>query len=213
MEVNGRFIKVDGMKITADDFLQANLLTVRPHPIARIIGFVLNVFWFLFILAALIFYFRDQLFLGWILLPIFLVGVWLVWRYIVFPIRVRKIYEQDSDLNLPCSLETTADGIRTTNETGSHLRRWSDIVKWREDKQLLLLFLSDVKFLMLPKRQITESGLYSSIRDELDEHAIPEYEGRWVGTIIWLGITLLIVAWLGSLFFLIALSWLWPILR
>ena len=83
------------------------------------------------------------------------VSGWLAWYFgyylIYLRYRCKKIYCQQKSLNLPAQYEWDNEAIYATNESGSGKIKWSDYVKWRESKQLFLLYQSDVIFNIVPK--------------------------------------------------------------
>jgi hypothetical protein len=67
-------------------------------------------------------------------------------------VQCRKIYAQQTSLQLPYRLVVSAGTITCSSERGSTMFKLHEMVRWAEDSTLFLLYTSDVMFLMVPKR-------------------------------------------------------------
>jgi len=74
------------------------------------------------------------------------------WRRFLLPRRARRIFAQQKNLQQPFEIRWDDDGLRGVSERGSSHTPWSDYLKWSQDDRIILLYLSDVMFQMLPKR-------------------------------------------------------------
>jgi len=73
-------------------------------------------------------------------------------RFVVVPRQLKRIFAQQKDLSSPFEMTLTDQEFTMRNEFGESHLPWDSFVKWREDKEMLLLYRSDVVFHMLPKR-------------------------------------------------------------
>ncbi|WP_444884560.1 YcxB family protein [Microbulbifer sp. PSTR4-B] len=80
---------------------------------------------------------------------------WLLWYFGYYLVYLRykcnKIYRQQKSLNLPAQFEWDREGISAINERGVVKIKWSDYVKWRESKRIIMLYQSDLIFNIIPK--------------------------------------------------------------
>lgn len=76
-------------------------------------------------------------------------------RWLILPIRARRIFQQQKNLQRPYRVSWDAENVQTSSTSGSSKIPWADFLKWRESKQLFLLYRSDVLFQMYPKRYFT----------------------------------------------------------
>lgn len=74
------------------------------------------------------------------------------WRRFVLPRRARRIFAQQKNLQQPFELRWDDDALRGVSERGSSNTPWSDYLKSAQDDRIILLYLSDVMFQMVPKR-------------------------------------------------------------
>ncbi len=110
-------------------------------------------------------------------LPILIVAAILFYYYVQLPRRIRRIYEQQREMSSPFDHAITASGLATSNQYGHLDRPWEDFRKWKENKDLLLLYLSDVQFVLIPKRFCTAEQL-EALRTYLRGNHVPQ-----VGTV------------------------------
>jgi hypothetical protein len=100
------------------------------------------------------------------------VGILLVvFRYVYIPSRHRRIFRQQKNLHVLYELSWSDTGFVATSERGSVRTAWTDVVKCRENEKLLLLYLSDVMFHILPKRSFPDDATSAQIR-EFVEHSL-----------------------------------------
>ena len=83
------------------------------------------------------------------------------------------MYEQQKELHYPYTITIDEMGIHTKNQIGEAKRPWSLFVKWREDKNLIMLYHSDVMFSMLTKRYLNEEAI-RFVHEQLKKNNIPE---------------------------------------
>ena len=53
---------------------------------------------------------------------------------------------------MPARLQITDTGVTASNSFGQGTYPWSHFHKWKEGKSLLLVYYSDVLFIIVPKR-------------------------------------------------------------
>ncbi len=103
--------------------------------------------------------------------------------YWFLPRSARHIFGQQKETQSPFEWEVTESGLILTNPFASANRPWSNFVKSRENGDLIMLYLSDVQFLLLPKRFCTVEQV-EALRVLLGENKIPVASGLDRGTIM-----------------------------
>ena len=91
------------------------------------------------------------------------------WWWILLPRAVRRQYEQTRHLRNEVTFQVSGGGIETDSGTSRIQYAWSDFRRWKEDEQLFLLQLSDVMYLVIPKRFAAATGDIDEFRSILDE--------------------------------------------
>ncbi len=117
-----------------------------------------------------------------------------LYSFFFLPRKFKRIFQQTKELNLPMEFEITEEGLTITNMLGSLLRPWKNFLKWKEDKAMLMLYLSDVSFVMLPKRFFTDTQQIEGIKRYLDQNQIPTARDRnlWKSSLVILLLTILV---------------------
>jgi hypothetical protein len=72
--------------------------------------------------------------------------------------QLTRVFTQQKDLSAPFEMTLTDQEFSMRNEFGESHLPWDSFVKWKEDKEMLLLYRSDVMFQMLPKRLLHSDG-------------------------------------------------------
>jgi hypothetical protein len=162
---------------TAEDYLHALKLgrhgTLFSNNIARVLLYIL--------LGILL---LSTGYLGWateswspIISVAFFMGVVVAMISLFFviyiPNRAKKIFDQQKELHLPFKMRFGEDGLHFENSIGQATRPWEMFVKWKEDKNILMLYHSDVMFSMLPKRLMNDETIVF-VRDQLKKKNVPE---------------------------------------
>ena len=143
MELKGR--------IAVEDLMTAQWVHVRPRRSFAVVGILLLGLAVFFVAKSFVEH-RQSLTdpMSWIF-PVFLVYVAFI-TFIWVPRKVRRTYAQRKDLHHDISMVVTNSGIASQTERGNSTKPWSDYLKWKEDKNIFLLYLSDQMFQMVPKR-------------------------------------------------------------
>lgn len=92
--------------------------------------------------------------LAWIdALPVlvFLV-IWLWMIYGWLPRRRDRIFRKHREFQELFTMKMTVDSLGIYNARGSAEIVWKQFLKWREDQHLFLLYRSEMRFYMIPKR-------------------------------------------------------------
>lgn len=84
------------------------------------------------------------------------------WRYIGLPIISRRHYRKSKLLHEESSIELLEDGIRSTSSTGNGKLTWDKMLKWRQNKNCILIYLAPRLFAIIPKR-IGSNGFDNSL--------------------------------------------------
>jgi hypothetical protein len=89
---------------------------------------------------------------SYVLISALVLGAFVIARSVVVPRQLTRVFTQQKDLSAPFEMTLTDQEFSVRNEFGESHLPWDSFVKWKEDKEMLLLYRSDVMFHMLPKR-------------------------------------------------------------
>ena len=88
-------------------------------------------------------------------------------RYVYIPWKARRVFRQQKSLQREYSMSWNADGIQTKNKNGENSSSWSEFIRWKENENLFLLYISDIQFYMFPKRAFTNETELNDFRAHL----------------------------------------------
>ncbi|SRR5258708_7011992 len=140
------------IQLTEDDYVKANFLQMRPRPTFKWAGY------FILLLAVIALGFSgfDAVVHQKQLIPFICLAASLAWMAVVFgvtyPKRLKKIFQQQKLLHKPFSFTITDEAILSKAEHGQANLSWDIFRKWKESKELFLLYQSDILFHIVPKR-------------------------------------------------------------
>ena len=147
----------------SSDYVRAQYLHTRPRPVYKVLGAIVLA---LFLWAAWHsltsgdFGVFDLLFLATAVLLILNFTVYLPWK-------TRRIYRQQKALQRELAYKFDDDGVSVTNENGQSLTPWDDYLKWKQNDNLILLYLSDCMYHMLPNRFFSNANEVDGLREIL----------------------------------------------
>ncbi len=130
--------------------------------------------------------------LDYLWLPIVIVLSLFLFYYVLLPRSVRQLYEQKKEMSAPFQYDITPGGLAVSNAFGRSERPWSDFQKWKEDRNFLLLYFSNMQFIIVPKRLCTPEQV-EELRADLRENHVPQLGVVTRRSVI---ITAVIVFWL-----------------
>jgi hypothetical protein len=96
------------------------------------------------------------------------VGVALT-RYLFFPIRLKSRFAERKALHIESTLSRSQEGLTIENVKGHGLVPWSQFIKTRENEIFVLLYTSQAKYLIFPKRFFADPGQLGSFVDLVHE--------------------------------------------
>lgn len=132
-----------------------------------------------------------------LLLGFALVAIPALQRFVLLPNRLKNIYRQQKDLHRPFAFEWNDTGYALESDHGSSRVPWSDVVRWREDKTVIIIYRSDVLFNLVPKRDLGPAELETFrallIQKIGAENTPPIKNSILRNLLIWIVITLVLV--------------------
>lgn len=161
------------------DYRNSSLLHMQPTGFARfslyfIIPIGICIFIYAIYLAA-----SAQVSITPLIPVLVLVAFIVLYRYVFLPNRVKKIFSQQKELSLPFEIEFSDTGMSVSNELGNANRPWGNFHKWKENKDLLILYHSDVLYTILPKRIFSNAAQIEKVKGYLLSNNIPEAKSRF----------------------------------
>ena len=151
-------IEVTGI-LQPSDYVTAQFLNLRPRPGYKVVGVI--------ILAAVLWAgwysfsqgdigVLDYLFVAAILFLIVNFAVYLPWK-------TRRIYRQQKALQRELTYRFDDSGVFASNENGQSTTPWGDYLKWKQNDHMILLYLSDCMYQMIPKMLFERSDDFDKL--------------------------------------------------
>lgn len=163
-----------GGQLTADDYVAANKLHMQKRGWRRVMWIV---FWVLLgvgaLLSADIAIQDPKAGLPPLLLILLIAAVQLFVRLFYFPSRVRRVYSQQRNLQLPFESVCTDSGIESSNANSTNRLPWNHLIRWKEGPALFVVYQSDLIFNIVPKRCFAEPEQVDAFRSLLIERLGP----------------------------------------
>lgn len=91
---------------------------------------------------------------------------------VLHPARLRALYAQQTELHEPLTIRFNEETIHGSNDLGGFGRSWSGVVKWMGADEYLVLFIDDVRALVLPRSQV-EDAILEEIEKSLRAAGVP----------------------------------------
>jgi YcxB-like protein len=136
------------------DYIMAQFLHIRPRPVFTVIGTLL--------LAVL----TWAVFMGFSSLLLFgAIAYLIVFFFVYTPWWARKTFLQYKALSESVSMQVRSDGLFFKRQNGEELVPWSYIVKWRNNKKLLLLYPANNVFYIVPNHFFAKQEDYITFID------------------------------------------------
>jgi hypothetical protein len=83
---------------------------------------------------------------------------------VFLPRKVRHLYAQYKGITLPVTYEWDSGRLRGQSAMGHAERKWTDYVKVREDDKVLILYITDYMFEVVPKGWFTDAEKLEEFR-------------------------------------------------
>ena len=140
-------IEVKGI-IQPSDYVSAQYLHMRPRPIYKVLGAFISV---LVLWAAWIAITDEDRRAFDLLYPTLVIAMILNFA-VYLPWKTRRIYGQQKALQRELTFRFDENGALITTENGQTATPWSDYLRWKQNNHLILIYLSDCMYHMLPRR-------------------------------------------------------------
>jgi len=140
------------IQLTPEDYVQSCFVHMRPRPVIKWAGYFVLSLAVIAVVISLYFALVDR---EGFFIPIFLVVMLAYLAFLFFfimPKRVRKIFWQQKTMQSPYSFTVTDEAVITKSDVGDMKLTWGYFVKWKEGKNLFMMYQSDVLYHMVPKR-------------------------------------------------------------
>ena len=167
------------VQLELQDYLNAQKLHMRKSNFAFVLlGVVLILYVLVSLIMVLLYGARE--YATYILIVLIPVGAVLLFRYVLLPRRIKRIFEQQKELHAPIEIEITEDALRTSSQYGHAERPWSMFLHWNEDANVLVIYHSDAMFTILPKRFFSPEQIEIA-KEYLQANQIPAKPKRRLG--------------------------------
>jgi len=149
-------------QLTANDYIAAQFLHLSWRFYA-----LMGVLFFVLFVAGDYVWDPENFGSGWI----FGVGLWVIW-FSIFSVvhvwevkrRARKTYAQQKTLRVVHENRITDDMLSTHSEMGDVRHKWIDFHKWKANKGMILVYLSDRMFVMFPRRSFASTDEFEDLQ-------------------------------------------------
>jgi hypothetical protein len=158
--------------LNVKDYVSGQQLHLRTRPIVSLLIWVAPAIILLNGLLSL--YFADELH-RWpvmVCLVIFILVPIAGYRYIFLPRKFRQAFEQQQAMLLPTTVTFDDEGLQVSNDLGQGLTPWAHLTKYRENKELFLLYRLDGIMHIIPKRFFGDQEQIVTLRDLLAKHNV-----------------------------------------
>jgi hypothetical protein len=180
------------------DYLNSQLLHMRPDPFRRIMYYGVSAVLVFAMVSGLYFFAIGQLDIQLsYILPFFIfLAIYPLYRYVILPNRVKKIFTQQKELSSPFELEFTDTGMTMSNEFGNSIRPWKNFIKWKENSELIMLYHSDVMYSIIPKRIFPDSQQIETFKSYLEKEKVSVAKSRSMASCVIYIVLIFVVGWI-----------------
>ena len=97
--------------------------------------------------------------------------IWIVVVYgVVSPVRARFHYRRYKAMHDEFTVELVEDGVRYTSPNGEATVPWNNILKWRQNENYILIYLSPRLFHIVPKSIVADGFDIPALINQLTRH-------------------------------------------
>lgn len=147
--------------ITADDYLQAQRLHIRPRLRFLVIGLVVAALFVLALAHSAIAALRGS---GSAVTPVLLIlcfSYLALLYFVLLPLQARRIYRQQKTLHVAQTFLVDESGLGVRSELGVATLPWHMLHRWKENRHLFLVYHAPNLFTPLPKRLLSPEQVLS----------------------------------------------------
>jgi hypothetical protein len=166
-------IQIKG-QYTFDDFKKAGQLNSRQEAVPYGTRIFLILIAVLFYISLIVLELLGRV--GWpfLLVPLALLLVFLLFRYVYKPFMLRRTFNSQKDLSTPFEMELSDEGLSVSSPQGRTLIPWNNFLKCAEGREMVLLYNSNRVFRMLPKRLFASASDLQFLRAQLTRNSVPQ---------------------------------------
>ena len=131
--------------------------------------------------------------------PALILGIYVLVQFVIVPQQLKRVFNQQKDFTAPFEIELSDGEFSLKNQFGTSHLPWNAFVKWKEDKEILLLYRSDIMFNLLPKRLLSNEGEFEYVREKLRQNNVPpvnKVKNRFQTILVFVLIVIAIVVFL-----------------
>jgi YcxB-like protein len=85
------------------------------------------------------------------------------------PFNARRMYKQRKDLQRECTFSVSEEGLHFSTEGMAGTKPWTDYLRWKEGKDVILIYMSDDLYQMMPKRFFASDADMQAFREYLSQ--------------------------------------------
>jgi YcxB-like protein len=160
--------------IGASDYKRAMWIHMRPRRILAIPGIVLLVLMVAILIICCYRFFTTGEDFEYILALGAGLGYLCFWFFIYLPFRLRRIYRQLKVLHEEAVVEISDTQIKAKTSHSESNLPWEHFHKWKADKDLVVVYQSDVSFYLFPRRAFSSPEEFQTFQSILKTKLGPE---------------------------------------
>lgn len=80
------------------------------------------------------------------------IGGYILVRFLIGPLRVKRLYRNYAGIKEPSTIKLETEGVRFISKNGDVLLEWAHILKWRDNDEFVLLYQAPHLYHLVPKR-------------------------------------------------------------
>lgn len=102
-----------------------------------------------------------------------LIGYLLV-QLVIIPLKSKKLFRGYNALRQEITVSVTDQGISFSSESGDSRIKWGDIVKWKHNENVCLIYVTSTMFHMIPLRAFDNAGEQQNLFTLLEKNLGPQ---------------------------------------
>ena len=156
-------------QITPENYVASGLLHEEKTKKSKVIHYIMDSTLIVGGVTALYF---GSLILAGVFLGVAIGGnlLLLLAKRFIIPWQLKRHYEKYNNIKKPFTIALNNDDVKFESDDGTGKLKWEDIYKWRENSELILIYIAPKIYYIIPKR-ISEDGFpILELQNELTKH-------------------------------------------
>ncbi|MFD0892321.1 YcxB family protein [Luteolibacter ambystomatis] len=96
----------------------------------------------------------------WVFVSVMVVLAWVL--FIGTPSKMRKAFRVQKLGERPFEVELGEEEFKSTNDRGYTVLKWPDVLKWRQTKKMIVVYVTEQQCVVLPHHAFSSEGDFSA---------------------------------------------------